>query len=327
MPRAEGSRSTGSHRLEEVPGRAVTSNIHAPNTHTQRCGGSGYRGSGCGGARRAPQPLGPPGWAGTPHTLLPPAAAEAQPGPTGQMNPAALGPNAAPRTRIPPPRRRPGPHLPLRHGKTRHGSAQRAPARSDPAQLARDSPARPLRPSRRLPLTDRRHPATAPPRLRTANQRPVSTHDPAPPPAAPNHRAVHFLVPSPVAAPAGRVSQKWAGLSAKQAPPRGFCGHCRAAHARSAARGGAGNGRPSPHDHPPCCLWLAGPGSRRVPRFLRAGGDRRVEITSESPRRYLGAAVACFPCQQPLQRLAHYVSIASGSSDFLLILFSFFFLV
>lgn len=138
----------------------------------------------------------PPGRAEAPHTLLPPAAAEAPPGPTGHMRPAAPGPNAAPRTRIPPPRRWPGPHLPLRHG-----SAQPGPARSSSAQSARHSPARPLRPlggSRSLTGGTQRRPrplspySQSPPRVaswpRPASRRAQSPRGPCPgsaPPAQP----------------------------------------------------------------------------------------------------------------------------------------------
>lgn len=142
------------------------------------------------------------------------------------MHPAAPGPNAAPRTRIPPPRRRPGPHLPLRHGTARHDTARLGPVRPGPILLsspgtARRGPSGLRGGSRSLTGGPQRRPR---PCLRTANHRPISLHDPAPHPVVSNHRAVHALTSPPGAALAGCVSQKWAGLSAKQAPPRGISG-------------------------------------------------------------------------------------------------------
>lgn len=208
------------------------------------------------------------------------------------MHPAAPGPNAAPRTRIPPPRRWPGPHLPLRHGTARHdtarlGSARSGPVRPGPILLsspgtARRGPSGLRGGSRSLTGGTQRRPR---PCLRTANHCPVSLHDPAPHPVVSNHRAVHALTSPPGAALAGCVSQKWAGLSAKQAPPRGLSGGCRSAHARSAAGGGVGSGRRSHHDRPPCWPWLwpvPGPAGS-----LGSFGQGATDVL-RSPRSHLG---------------------------------------
>lgn len=199
--------------------------------------------------RGAHHPLGAPGRAGAPHTLLPPAAAEAPPGPTGQMHPAAPSPNAAPRTRIPSLRRWPGPHLPLRHGLTRLGSARR-----DSAQPARHSPAQPLRPLRQLPLTDRRHPAMVPP---SVSSQPIIARSRrmTPPIFPPRPITARSLPRLPGLRPAG-FPRSGRGFLPSRPRPAIFPVPSRCACAFS-RRGGVGSGRRSPHDRPPCWLWLS----------------------------------------------------------------------
>lgn len=154
----------------------------------------------------------PPAWAGAPHALFPPAAAEAAPGPTGQIHPAAPGPNGAPRTRTPPPRRWPGPHLPLRHS-----SAQPGPVLLSSPGAARRGPSGLFGSSR---FTDRRRPATPRPLSPQSQSPPRLVAWPRPQPRYDQSPCGPCRGPAPRRGPSQPGSQKWAWLSAKQAPPR-----------------------------------------------------------------------------------------------------------
>lgn len=266
-------RGTGSRRPEKVPGTAVTSTLRT----RPHGAGPGAAAAGPGEPISRSEPPRPgrgsshAAPAGSRGSSSRPCRADAPRGSWTERLPP--DPDPASSAVVGPAPTAPARLGSVRFGSARFGSAQPGPARSRSAQPARHSPARPLRPPRRLPLTDRRHPALAPPPVSaqpiTAPSRRIT-----PPrlPSRPITARLLPLAPPPSAAPAGRVSQKWAGLFCQAGPaPRLLPAPSRCACALG--RGRRGRERPPvPHDRPPCWLRLwPVPGPAGFPASLGQG--------------------------------------------------------